>query len=150
MIRQVRKRRRVVRDERGMSAGVEVALVVPVLLLFIMAVIMGGRIALARQAVQAAATDAARSASIARTAPQARVAASSAAASSLANQQLACAATSVEVDVSGFAVPVGLPASVQVRVVCEVKLSDLVGVPGGPIRTEATMTSPLDTYRERR
>lgn len=142
--------KRVLRDERGMSAGVELALVVPVLVLFIMAVIMGGRIALARQAVQAAATDAARSATIARTAQQARAAALTAAATSLDSQNLACASTSVDVDVSGFTVPVGMPASVQVRVVCQVRLSDLVGVSGGPVATEATMSSPLDTYRARR
>lgn len=142
--------RTAVRDERGMSASVEVAILLPVLLLFIMGLVMAGRIALARQAVQTAATDAARSASIARTQGDAQAAAHEAAASSLANQQLACASTTVEVDTSGFAVPVGSPASVQVRVVCLVRLSDLTGIPGGSVRAESVMSSPLDTYRERR
>ena len=41
--------------ERG-SAAVEITLVAPVLVLFVMVVIFGGRLALARQAVQAAPT----------------------------------------------------------------------------------------------
>ncbi len=47
------------RDERG-SASVEVVLGLPVFLLLIGLVILGGRTAIATQAVQAAASDAAR------------------------------------------------------------------------------------------
>ena len=139
-------------DERGLAASVELACYAPRLVLFIAAIIVAGRVVLARQAVQAAAADAARSASIARSASEARSAASRAAETSLANQSLACATTTVDADVSGFAVPVGNPASVVVRVTCDVRLSDLSmpGILGGPIRVEAAMTSPLDTFRERR
>ena len=53
-------------------------------------------------------------------------------------------------DTSGFASPVGPPANVTATVTCVVNLSD-VAVPGLPgTRTiTATMTSPLDTFRER-
>ena len=56
----------------------------------------------------------------------------------------------ISVDTSGFGSPVGTPASVRATVTCVVNLSDLAvpGVPG--TRTvSASMSSPLDTYRER-
>ncbi len=55
------------RDERG-SATIEAVMWAPVIAVFLAVTILGGRLAIAQQAVQAAATDAARSASIARTA----------------------------------------------------------------------------------
>ena len=56
----------------------------------------------------------------------------------------------VTVNVSGFAVPVGLPAQVTAQVTCRVSLSDLLvpGMPGSKTLT-ATFTSPLDPYRAR-
>ncbi len=137
------------RRDRG-SEALEAAIGVPAFLLFIALIIAGGRLAIADQAVQAAAAEAARSASISRTQGQAHGAAVSGATSSLANQQLQCTTKSVSVDTSGFASPVGTPASVTATVTCVVNLSD-VAVPGLPgTRTiTATMSSPLDTYRER-
>ncbi|HEY5275589.1 MAG TPA: TadE/TadG family type IV pilus assembly protein, partial [Coriobacteriia bacterium] len=52
--------------ERG-SAAIETAVGVPAFLLFIALIIGAGRIAIARQAVEAAAAEGARSASIERT-----------------------------------------------------------------------------------
>ena len=51
---------------------------------------------------------------------------------------------------TGFATPVGTPATVSATVTCVVELSDLAlpGVPGTRTVT-VTVTSPLDTYRER-
>ena len=135
--------------DRG-SEALEAAIGVPAFLLFIAMIIAGGRLAIADQSVQAAAAEAARSASIARTQGQAHGSALSGATSSLANQKLQCASKSVSVDTSGFASPVGTPANVTATVTCVVNLSD-VAVPGLPgTRTiTATMTSPLDTFRER-
>lgn len=138
-----------VRDERG-SAVVEAVLLTPVLVAMLLVVIFGGRVALTRQAVESAAADAARAASIARTASAARSDAGKSANISLANQNIQCTQTRVTVDVGGFAKPVGTVATVSVTVVCDMLTSDLglVGVPG-TMRIEATMVSPLDTYRER-
>lgn len=138
-----------VRDERG-SAMVEAVLLTPVLVAMLLVVIFGGRVALTRQAVETAAADAARAASIARTASAARSDAAKSANTSLANQNIQCTQTRVTVDVGGFAKPVGTVATVSVTVVCDMLTSDLglVGVPG-TMRIEATMVSPLDTYRER-
>ena len=115
------------RGDRG-SEALEAAIGVPAFLLFIALIIAGG-LAIADQAVQAAAAEAARSASISRTQGQAHTSAVSGAASSLANQKLQCTTKSVSVDTSGFALPVGTPASVTATVTC--------------------VSSPLDTYRER-
>ena len=61
-----------------------------------------------------------------------------------------CVTTTVSVDTSGFASPVGTPARINATVTCHVNLSDLSlpGVPGSKAII-ATMFSPLDTYRER-
>lgn len=137
------------RTDRG-SAAIETAIGVPAFLLFLALIIGAGRVAIARQSVEAAASEGARSASIARSQPVADHDATSSAIATLANQQLRCATTQVVVDTSGFARPVGTPASVSVTVTCLVDLSDLV-VPGlsGTVPVTATMTSPLDTYRGR-
>ena len=138
------------RDERG-SAAVEITMVAPVLVLFILVIIFGGRLALARQAVQSAAFDAARAASLARTQPEARTASVRIAASTLANQKLPCVNTQVVTDTTGFDKPVGTPATVTVRLVCDVATGDL-GLPGiaATVPVDAEATSPLDVYRERK
>ena len=137
------------RSERG-SAAIETAIGAPAFLLFIALIIGAGRIAIARQSVEAAAAEGARSASIARTQSTADHDAITSAAATLANQQLQCVTTRVVVDTSGFAKPVGPPATVSVTVTCTVNLSDIAipGLPGTLPITE-TMTSPLDTYRGR-
>lgn len=57
----------------------------------------------------------------------------------------------MSVDTAGFAVPVGTPATVSATVVCQVWLADLTPIPAmpGQVTIEATMQSPLDTYRGR-
>ena len=135
--------------ERG-SAVIEAVIGVPAFMLFVALIIFAGRVAIAHQGVQSAAADAARSASIARTQGAAQTAGDAAAATSLANQHVNCVTTTVSVDNSGFASPVGTPAKINATVTCDVNLSDLwlPGVPGRRAIT-ATMSSPLDTYRER-
>lgn len=137
------------RDERG-AAAVEAVIGVPVFMLLILLAVMGGRVTLAHQVVQTAAADAARAASIARSANQAKADGLAAGRASLANQNLTCTSTRISVNTSGFGTPVGSPAHVTATVTCELALADL-GLPGAPkSRTiTATMSSPLDTYRER-
>jgi len=122
----------------------------PGLLLVIAVLVFGGRVALAGQSVEAAAGEAARVASLARTQPEADGAAAAAAELSLSQQGLQCLSTEVVVDTSGFAVPVGTAASITATVTCVVELSDLAapGFPGSRTVT-ATAVSVLDTYRER-
>lgn len=122
----------------------------PGLLAFLLLAIFAGRVALARQSVQAAAAEAARSASIARTASAATGDARAAAAATLASEGLRCSTTQVDVDLAAFGTPVGTPGTVAATVRCTVDLTDLIapGIPGTRDLV-ATMTSPLDTYRER-
>lgn len=135
--------------ERG-SATLEAVILAPALLALVALVVFGGRVVVAKQGVEAAAAQAARSASIARTAGAAQGLAEGAAAATLANQDLRCVASSVTVDTSGFAAPVGTQAQISATVTCTVDLADLLlaGAPGTRV-VRATMTSPLDTYRER-
>lgn len=141
--------RRHARDERG-SAAVEAAVGVPAFVLLVGLIIFGGRTAMTHSALESAAADAARSASIARTSTQATNDAEIAAQASLANQHTHCLTVTVSVDVSAFNTPVGTPGSVTASVRCLLNLSDLSvpGVPGSRLIT-ATVSSPLDTWRER-
>ena len=138
-----------VRDERG-SASVEAAVGLPAFVLFVGLVIFGGRTATTHEAVESAAADAARSASISRTSTDAQKDAHEAAQASLANQQIHCLSVDVSVDTSDFSKPVGETGTVAVTVQCRLDLSDLSvpGVPGSRV-IQATMSSPLDTWRDR-
>lgn len=140
-----------VRDERGGSSSIDALLIISVIVVLLSLATAGFRIAMAGDAVEGAAGAAARAASLARTAGQARSDAHSVAASSLDTAGLTCSSSSVHVDTRGFSVPVGQPARVGVTVTCDAPLADLL-VPGlgGSRHLDATATSPLDTYRERR
>ncbi len=123
---------------------------VPAFALFVALILLGGRSATAHQALESAAADAARSASIARTATTAATTARDAAEASIRNQDLRCSDVHVSVDTSAFSGPIGTDGTVGVTVTCRLSLSDLSipGVPGSRL-LRATMTSPLDTWRER-
>ncbi|MFH8767338.1 TadE family protein [Streptomyces althioticus] len=129
------------------SVAIEAAIVIPPLIMFVCLAIAGGRIVTSGSKIDAAAEDAAREASIHRTASSAQAAAHAAAAESLDDQGIACASSSVAIDTSGLSVPVG---TVTVTVTCTVNLSDLLlpGVPGAKSLT-STATSVVDQYRER-
>lgn len=136
-------------DDHG-SAAIEAAILAPPLLVLIGLAIVGGRVQVAGGAIEAAAHDAARAASIARTAGQAQADAYTAANGTLGQQGLHCASLSVVVDTSGFSIPVGQPATVSASITCVVDFSDLVadGLPGSKT-LNARFVSVLDTFRTR-
>ncbi len=136
-------------SEEG-NAAVELAPVALIFLLFLVLAIAAGRITTAHIALQAAARDAARQASIARTPAQAQAAARASAESALRADGLDCTPV-VSVNTAGFTVPVGQSAQVTATVTCTVRLSDLTALPGMPgTRTlTATVASALDPYRAR-
>ncbi len=135
-------------DERG-SAAIEAAVAGPAVVLLILLVVFGGRVALAHQAVQGIAADTARAASLARTQVQAKTDAQKLMQAGF-DQQLPCASYTLDLDLSGFDKPPGTPASVIATVTCHLASGDL-GLPGLPeLRITSTMTSPIDTWRERR
>lgn len=135
--------------ERG-SISLELAVLAPVFLLLLAFAIAAGRIVIADNAVEEAARSAAREASIALDAGTAEVAAQTGAIDTLERQNLRCGSLSVDVDTSGFAAPIGVPAVVRVTVTCVVALADLLvpGLPGSKTVT-AGFVSPIDAYRER-
>lgn len=137
------------RGDRG-SATLEAVIIMPTFMLFVALIITAGRIQMARQSVDAAAVEAARAASISRTAGEAQSRASTSGNQALTNQGLRCTTTSVSIDTSGYSVPAGTPASVSATIVCILDVSD-VAIPGlpGAITITRSASSPLDTYRGR-
>ncbi|MFF7550794.1 TadE family protein [Streptomyces canus] len=140
---------RSVRSDEG-SAAIEAAILLPALIMFLCMAIAGGRIVTSGAKIDSAAQDAAREASIHRTAAAAQGAAQSAATESLEDQGITCASTSVSINTGGLSVPVGQVGTVSVTVTCTVNLSDLLlpGVPGAKTLT-STATSVVDQYRQR-
>lgn len=134
-------------DDRG-STSVEIAILVPVIVLVGMLVVAAGRVHSAQQAVDHAAATAAREASLARTPGSATTAARATANQVLAQRDLACESTTVTVNTSGLDARPGTLGLVRATVRCTVPLSDL-GVPGlpGSKTLTATMASAVDPYR---
>lgn len=131
------------RDQRG-SAALELTLLAPVLMVILLFVVGLGRMAHARQEVEAVAADAARAASLERNTAMSARAARDAADRSLGDAGVSCAGLSVSVDLSSYE-PGG---SVTVTVSCRANLSDvaMAGFPGSRTFT-ATSRVPIETYR---
>ncbi|MFF2374779.1 TadE/TadG family type IV pilus assembly protein [Streptomyces xiamenensis] len=136
-------------SERG-ALSLEAVVLLPALLLVLMLVIAFGRISSSGNTVDTAARNAARAASLERSAESARSAGESVAFDILHNHGMLCTSMSVSISTGGFAVPVGQPASATATVTCTVPLSD-IGLPGlpGTKTLTSTFTSPIDSYRQR-
>jgi Flp pilus assembly protein TadG len=149
--------------ERG-SVSIEVAVLAPAFIALMVLAGVAGRSAVAAEAIDAAAHDAARAASISRDADTARTAARDAALRQLDWRGLVCTGRPTLTytgSVAGkpssfdaaFRSQVGQDATVTVRIACTVSFQDLrlVAVPGMPTgnRITASFTSPLDRYRSR-
>jgi len=128
----------------GGSAPVELAVVVPLLVMLLLFVVLCGRLVSAQLDLDAAAHGAARAASIARTPAAADAAARRTALDTLAARGVTCRQPRITVDTGGLR-PGGV---VTVTVACTVPLSDLtlLGVPGSRIES-STATSPIDKWR---
>lgn len=133
--------------DRG-SASLELAILAPALVLALLLAIGAGRITTSHQAVEAAARDAARQASIARDPTTAQANATTSAHATLAREGLTCPAR-VTVDVSQFARTVGQPGTVTATVACTVRLADVAasGIPAATVT--GRYTSPIDPHRGR-
>lgn len=132
------------------SLTLELAVLAPALLVLLAFVVAAGRVELAGGTIDAAARDAARAASLARTAPAAQAAALATARTSLTDQHVDCRSLSVHVDTAAFGAPLGTPSSVRVAITCVVPLADIAlpGLPGTKA-LRADFTSPVDPYRSR-
>lgn len=132
------------------SVSLELAILAPALLALLGLLVIAGRVSVARSAVEYSAIAGARDASLARTAEGARERAGDAVARELAAQSVGCADVTTAIDTSGYSVPLGQPALVEVTVTCTVDLADLAlpGLPGEKTLT-ASFVSSLDAYRAR-
>lgn len=136
--------RRVARTVETGSSSVEIVIVTPVLIMFLLLVVGLGRMALASQEVTAAAYEAARAASLERVVDAAAGQGRAAAERTLADRGMSCASLSVSVDVSGYR-PGG---QVTAEVTCVADLGDLAlsGLPGTKTyRAQATV--PIEQYK---
>ena len=137
------------RNSDAGNAALELVILAPVLLGLLGLVIAAGRTTIAQGALDAAAADAARQASIALTPATAQAAAEASARAALRSDGLDCVPV-VVLDVSQFGTLPGHPAVVTATVSCSVPLASLA-VPGlpGAVLLRGTFASPLDIYRSR-
>lgn len=132
------------RTEDDGAASVEMVLLTPALLVLLLLVVAGGRLAGARSQVDAAARDAARAGTIARSPGDARRDALEAARARLDAGSVGCRMLTVAVDTAGFRAG----GQVATTVTCIVDFGDLtlLGLPGA--RTvSASAVEPVDTFR---
>jgi len=131
------------RGEQG-GAAVEFTIVAPVLIMMFLFVVGLGRLATSREAVEGAARDGAREASIARTAADADRTANDIVQSTLAEKRVSCSDRQVNVDTSQFR-----PGqTVTVHVQCTVANGDVIlsGLPGSST-LHSDFVAVIDTYR---
>ncbi|MEZ5085146.1 MAG: TadE/TadG family type IV pilus assembly protein [Tessaracoccus sp.] len=138
------------RNSRGLAASIEAAILLPVLVLFVGLLVISARIALAQQALTAVASQAARVASLERNVGEGQREASAAVRTGLAEHDLECVSSQIDVDVAGLAAPLGSAAEVRVAVRCSVSFAD-VSLPfmPGSHQLEAEAVSPVDRFRQR-
>ncbi|WP_254715602.1 TadE family protein [Actinomadura sp. NAK00032] len=131
--------------ERG-SMSLEMVLVTPIFIAFLLFLAGAGRMVDAKSQVDGAARDAARAASIARSAGSAQVLAADTAAAGMRGTDWCSGGPSVQTDVSAW----GPGGSVGVTVTCDVDLGDLafLGLPGSK-RLQGHAIAPVDTFTNR-
>lgn len=134
------------RDDTG-AAAVELVLVTPLLVMLLLFVLFGGRLASATADVNAAARASARAASLARDADTASDAARATAEGELRRTGVPCRDVVVDTDTSGFAAG----GSVTVELHCGVPLGDL-GLLGLPATHTISVrqVAVIDRYRSAR
>jgi Flp pilus assembly protein TadG len=130
--------------ERG-SASLELILLMPLFILFLLMVVAAGRLVDAKLQVDQAVSAAARAASLSLTTGGADAAASSAAVQALSGAGITCSPMTVNTALSGTA-PGG---TARVTLSCTVALGDVsgLGVFPGHETISASFSSVRDTYR---
>lgn len=137
------------RDDRG-ALSLEAMILLPVLISVLLLVIAFGRIQTSGNAVDTAARNAARAASLERNATAAHRAGTQMARDVLADQGLECTTSFTDISTAGFSAPIGEAATTTATVNCTVRLSD-IGLPGlpGAKTLESSFTSSIDSFRQR-
>jgi TadE-like protein len=124
--------------------ALELALLTPLLVAFMMVMVGLGRVVEAQSQVDGAASDAARAASLGRTRSGANEAATSAAEETLSGHKWCRRQPNTSVDFSEW----GRGGQVSVAVRCEIDLAGLSLIGFSPSKTmTGTATAPIDTLR---
>lgn len=131
----------------GGSMAVELAFIMPVLLLMVALLFGYGRVAQVNGALEAGTRDAARAASQARTLVEAERAAERAVVSSLGGTAAECGGGKPTVELLGRATQFSPGSSVTVRATCVYPLADVLPGAPGEANVSSTFTSPLDPNR---
>ncbi len=133
------------RPEAGIAA-VELLMIFPLIVLFVELIVLGGRVATARNDVASAAREAARQATLTNSQASARDVIGPVALTALANRGYACESPSVQLGGNTRFVRGG---QVEVVVTCQLNLSDLdlLSVAPGGTTVEKTVLEPIDRYR---
>jgi len=133
------------RDDTG-NTSLGAAIAFPGVIALLVLMVTAGRLASSHGAIETAANEAARAASVQRTPTDGANAAQAAAQTTLDSTGTTCTTLDIAPQVSGLSAPLGAPAQVTVTVTCTVPLSAL-GVPDRTITY--TATSAVDPYRSR-
>jgi Flp pilus assembly protein TadG len=135
------------RAERG-GAAVEIVVVAPMLIMMLLFVVGLGRLGTAREAVDGAARDGAREASMARETGAATDTARQIVSDTLAEKKVSCPNPNVAVDFAPTPGKLTAGGTVSVHVDCVVQNGDVVlsGLPGTSTLHGAS-TAVVDTYR---
>jgi len=150
------RRRRLGADDSGL-ASLELVILLPAFIILTLLAGYLGRLNVAHTAVDGAAQDAARAASVQRDLATAQTAAKAAAKAALDASDSPCvfgtADAAIQQPPDPFAVPLGTASNVVVTVTCKVDVSNLA-FPGLPIPTgqqtvTSTFVSPIDIHRVR-
>jgi len=133
--------------QRG-SAAIEFTVIVPVLVLLFSLLVGGGRVWLARNAVESLAGAAARAASLERNADAADAAARRLLTVQASVSGLRCTNLGLVLNVAALGRPPGTPGTIHAEVTCTVPLTDIL-VPGWPgtLSVTATASAVVDRYR---
>ena len=140
--------------ERG-SASVEVAILMPAFVFLMVVAAVVGRVTIAQNAVDLAAHDAARAASIERQGDEAASAATDAANDTLDELDVLCDNRAIALDVADafanddFGPQDGAPPVVAVTVTCTLEFGAFPMLGFDASTVTSTYTSPLDWYRGR-
>jgi Flp pilus assembly protein TadG len=142
-------------DQQRGSASIEVAILLPAFILLMVVASFVGRVTIAQNAVDLAAHDAARAASIERQGDEAAAAAIDAANDTLDELDVLCASRVVTPEVAAafgnddFGPQDGPPPVVTVTVTCELNFAPFPMLDFNTASVTASYTSPLDWYRGR-
>lgn len=133
-------------DPEAGSTTLELAILVPSLMIFFLVLVTAARFESAQMHVDTAASIAARAASLARSPAEARTYAEAEIKRSLASAGVTCATREVRIDLSSFRAG----GAVKVVVTCHTELGDLAGMGYLPLNTAITGSSsePVDRFRQ--